>query len=59
MALPARTVRHCPLCGVAMLASKSTPDSADFDTFDCLSCNTKISAGPVRTTPDAEERDHD
>jgi hypothetical protein len=36
-----------------MLASKSGPDSPDFDTFDCLRCNATISVAPLRTTPEA------
>jgi hypothetical protein len=35
-------VRPCPLCGVAMQASKSREDLADFDTFRCLTCQTTI-----------------
>ena len=46
-----RSLKHCPVCGVAMLASKSRPDSPDFDTFDCLRCDAVISETPVRTTP--------
>jgi hypothetical protein len=44
-------IRHCPICGVAMLASKSGQDSPDFDTFDCLRCRAVISMAPVRTPP--------
>jgi hypothetical protein len=36
-------VRPCPLCGVAMQASKSRDDLADVDTFRCLTCQTTIS----------------
>ena len=35
-------IRHCPLCGVAMQASKSQKDGAEFDTFRCLTCDTTI-----------------
>jgi hypothetical protein len=43
-AAPARPpVRHCPVCGVAMLASKSRDNLAEFDTFRCLNCDTIIS----------------
>jgi hypothetical protein len=52
-----RTIKHCPICGVAMLASKSKPDSPDFDTFDCLRCNAVISVAPVRTAPDTTGSD--
>jgi hypothetical protein len=40
---PPPPVRHCPVCGVAMVASKSRDDSVEFDTFRCLSCETVIS----------------
>jgi len=36
-------IRHCPLCGVAMQASKSHDKLADFDTFHC---QTTISETP-------------
>lgn len=35
-------LRHCPLCGVAMQASKSRENVAEFDTFQCLTCQTTI-----------------
>jgi hypothetical protein len=35
-------IRHCLVCGIAMQATKSREDSADFDTFQCLSCQTVI-----------------
>jgi hypothetical protein len=35
-------IRHCPVCGVAMQASKSRDDLTDFDTFECLNCHTVI-----------------
>jgi hypothetical protein len=49
MAARPRTIKHCPVCGVAMLASKSSQDSRDFDTFDCLRCETAIKLMPFRT----------
>lgn len=45
-------IRHCPLCGVAMQASKSREDLKNFDTFRCLTCHTTI----VEAAPD-ERRD--
>jgi hypothetical protein len=36
-------IRHCPVCGVAMLASKSRDDMANFDRFECLTCHTVVS----------------
>jgi rubredoxin len=41
-ASPRPRIRHCPVCGIAMQASKSREDLADFDTFQCLSCQTVI-----------------
>jgi hypothetical protein len=35
-------IRHCPICGIAMQASKSRKDLADFDIFECLNCGTAI-----------------
>jgi hypothetical protein len=35
-------IRHCPICGIAMQASKSQENLAHFDTFECLSCHTVI-----------------
>jgi hypothetical protein len=35
-------IRHCPLCGVAMQASKSRESLQHFDTFQCLTCDTTI-----------------
>jgi hypothetical protein len=39
---PRPRIRHCPVCGIAMQASKSREELADFDTFECLSCRTVI-----------------
>jgi hypothetical protein len=36
-------LRHCPVCGVAMQASKSQENLNYFDKFECLSCHTVIS----------------
>jgi len=36
------TPKQCPLCGLAMLASRSQPDSDRFDLFQCLRCETVI-----------------
>jgi hypothetical protein len=37
------TIRHCPVCGIAMQASKSRGELAEFDLFKCLTCETTIS----------------
>jgi hypothetical protein len=42
IASPRPRIRPCPVCGIAMQASKSRDDLADFDTFQCLSCQTVI-----------------
>jgi hypothetical protein len=39
---PRPPIRHCPVCGIAMQAKKSKEDLAQFDTFECLSCQTTI-----------------
>jgi hypothetical protein len=36
---------------MAMLAGKSNADSPDFDTFDCLRCETVIELRPFRPKP--------
>jgi len=43
---PRPLVRHCPLCGIAMLGSKSDETNAQFDTFSCLNCQTVITLAP-------------
>jgi len=40
-------IRHCPLCGVAMQASKSHESLAEFDTFRCQTCQTTIMEKPL------------
>ena len=45
-AMPSRQklkVRPCPLCGIAMQASKSRDELAEFDIFECQTCRTTIS----------------
>ena len=49
-----RFVRPCPLCGVAMQASKSRDDLADVDTFQCLTCLTTINER--KSAPPREDR---
>ena len=45
---PARPrIRTCPLCGLAMQASKSHEQAAEFDRFDCLACHTTIVERPA------------
>jgi hypothetical protein len=49
---PRPRVRHCPVCGIAMQASKSREDLADFDNFECLSCQTVIRKTTPQPPPD-------
>ncbi len=42
MSLARPRIRNCPVCGVAMQASKSHEHAADFDRFECLTCHTTI-----------------
>ena len=43
---PRHRIQHCPLCGVAMLGSKSSKESQQFDTFACLRCETTVTFAP-------------
>jgi hypothetical protein len=38
-------VRNCPVCRIAMIASKINPTNAEFDTYTCLRCDTTIAFG--------------
>jgi hypothetical protein len=51
---PRPPLRHCPLCGVAMQASKSKNDLQAFDVFQCLTCHTTIREAPAQ--PKRDER---
>jgi len=48
--------KHCPICGIAMLASRAATGSRDIDRFECLSCDLVInysgSTNPRPATPD-------
>jgi hypothetical protein len=46
---PAR--KDCPVCGVAMIASKSDATRGEFDTYSCLRCKTVITSAPVAPRP--------
>jgi hypothetical protein len=46
-------IRHCPLCGIAMQASKSRENLAYFDKFECLSCHTVITTETKARPPAA------
>jgi transposase-like protein len=39
--------KHCPICGIAMLASRAAPGSRDIDRFECLSCDLVINYSGV------------
>jgi len=47
-------IRHCPICGIAMQASKSQENLTYFDKFECLSCRTVINESKPR--PSTSER---
>ena len=51
---PRSSLRHCPICGIAMQASKTRGDIEHFDCFECLNCHTTIveAPGPRRDTED-------
>jgi hypothetical protein len=36
------TIRHCPVCRIAMQATKSRDNLDDLDMFKCLACETTI-----------------
>jgi hypothetical protein len=42
---PRPPIRHCPVCGIAMVASKPLENMANFDRFECLTCHTLVSEG--------------
>jgi len=53
---PRSPIRACPVCGIAMQASKSRETVPDFDTFSCMSCDTMIiEAKPQAPQDDAGE----
>jgi hypothetical protein len=39
-----------------MIASKSSPQGRNFDTFNCLRCDTVISTAPTAKTPKRDDR---
>ena len=41
-------LRHCPICGIAMQAKKSSEHLTRFDTFECMTCATTIVEQPAR-----------
>lgn len=54
---PRPLIRHCPVCGITMLASKSRENLANFDTFQCLSCHSVITESkPPLTVSDKNSR---
>jgi hypothetical protein len=54
--MPPPRPKHCPICGVAMLASRSH-GGRDADRFECLSCDLVInySSGRRPRPPGREE----
>jgi hypothetical protein len=51
---PRPPIKHCPLCGVAMVGSRSTEGVGQFDTFSCLKCDTVITLTPPPRRPESE-----
>jgi hypothetical protein len=44
---PPPRIRNCPICGLAMQASKSEESAAEFDLFECLTCRATIVERPA------------
>jgi hypothetical protein len=42
-AKPQPPLKNCPVCGIAMLASRSGDSLSHFDTFNCPSCRAIVS----------------
>jgi C4-type Zn-finger protein len=49
------SIRHCPVCGIAMQASKSREDLAHFDVFECQNCHSVIREAK-RPAADSDEK---
>jgi C4-type Zn-finger protein len=49
-------IRHCPICGIAMQASKSQENLAYFDKFECLSCHTVITTESKPRPPTGQHK---
>ena len=45
-------MKPCPVCGVAMVASKSSSERERFDIFTCLRCDAVISFEPDKGARD-------
>jgi hypothetical protein len=53
--MPPPRPKHCPICGLAMLSSRSDA-SREADRFECLSCDLVINySGGKRPGPSREE----
>ena len=52
-----QSIRHCPVCGIAMQGRKSRKELEHFDQFECLSCHTTISATRPKTDKPAKPRE--
>ena len=51
---PRPPIKTCPVCRIAMLASKSDESLPHYDTFNCPSCRSVISYAPRRNEPKRE-----
>jgi ribosomal protein S27E len=52
-----RVIRHCPICRLAMVGSKSREDLAGPDVFRCLSCGTEIIEAQSEPRNDGGKKD--
>jgi transposase-like protein len=51
---PPPRLKHCPICGLAMLASRSE-GSREADRFECLTCDLVINYSSGKQPPAREE----
>ena len=52
---PQSPIQHCPVCGIAMVGSKSRETHPQFDVFSCLTCGTVVQFAPppaVKSKPE-------
>ncbi len=50
-------MRNCPICGIAMQASKSQENLMHFDKFECMSCRTVITTTESKPRLSSGERE--
>ncbi len=52
---PRPSLRNCPVCRLAMVASKSSADRPHVDTFTCLDCGMIITTAEPKHRPRGQE----